>query len=126
MRFVVDMNLSPEWVRVLEGAGHEAVHWSNVGPRNAHDDVILEYARVRSSVVFTHDLDFGASLAFSGAVLPSVLQIREQNVDPSVIGPVVIRAIEQCRTVLEQGALVTVDLRRAKARILPIRRTEQA
>lgn len=28
MKLLVDMNLSPLWVDVLKGAGHDALHWS--------------------------------------------------------------------------------------------------
>jgi predicted nuclease of predicted toxin-antitoxin system len=44
MRFLVDMNLSPMWVEFLATAGYEAVHWSDVGERNAPDREILEHA----------------------------------------------------------------------------------
>jgi predicted nuclease of predicted toxin-antitoxin system len=35
MKVLVDMNLSPNWVRFLAEAGFEAVHWSKVGSTNA-------------------------------------------------------------------------------------------
>ena len=28
MRLLIDMNLTPRWVHFLNGAGHQAVHWS--------------------------------------------------------------------------------------------------
>jgi len=31
MKLLVDMNLSPRWVAVLEGAGFVAAHWSTLG-----------------------------------------------------------------------------------------------
>jgi predicted nuclease of predicted toxin-antitoxin system len=31
LKIVVDMNLPPSWVGVLEAAGHEAEHWSAIG-----------------------------------------------------------------------------------------------
>ncbi len=31
MKLLLDMNLSPAWVRFLEENGFEAVHWSTVG-----------------------------------------------------------------------------------------------
>ena len=30
MTFLVDMNLSPEWVGLLENSGIDAIHWSTV------------------------------------------------------------------------------------------------
>ncbi len=37
MKILIDMNLSPAWVEVLEKAGHTASHWSTVGSLNAPD-----------------------------------------------------------------------------------------
>ena len=63
MRFLVDMNLSPRWVDFLAAAGHEAVHWIDVGEPNAPDRVILEHAHRSGQVILTQDLDFGTLLA---------------------------------------------------------------
>jgi predicted nuclease of predicted toxin-antitoxin system len=40
LKILLDMNLSPDWVQVLVHAGHDAVHWADVGPANAPDTVI--------------------------------------------------------------------------------------
>ncbi len=66
MRFIIDMNLSPRWVDVLNGAGFTAVHWSSVGAGDAADSAIMASAVARGGVVLTHDLDFGAILAATG------------------------------------------------------------
>jgi predicted nuclease of predicted toxin-antitoxin system len=31
MKLLVDMNLSPQWIRVLTDAGVDAAHWSSLG-----------------------------------------------------------------------------------------------
>jgi len=36
-RLLVDMNLSPGWIPLLLAAGHEALHWSEVGDPRAPD-----------------------------------------------------------------------------------------
>jgi predicted nuclease of predicted toxin-antitoxin system len=71
-------------------------------------------------VVFTHDLDFGMLLAARKSCGPSVIQVRTQDVLPSAIGDVVLRAIEAAREHLETGAIVTVDVARNRIRLLPI------
>lgn len=76
MKLLIDMNLSPEWVDVLRSNGYEAQHWSTVGDPRAPDYVIMEWARATGSIVLTHDLDFGALLAITSAVGPSVIQVR--------------------------------------------------
>jgi predicted nuclease of predicted toxin-antitoxin system len=35
MKILLDMNLSPRWVRFLEQEGFEAAHWSTVGDPRA-------------------------------------------------------------------------------------------
>lgn len=51
MKFVVDMNLSPQWVGFLGGAGFDAVHWSDVGPANATDSEVLAWVAERSWIL---------------------------------------------------------------------------
>lgn len=63
MKVLSDMNLSPNWVPLLEAAGFESVHWSTVGDPGASDRSILEWALTNGYIVFTNDLDFGAILA---------------------------------------------------------------
>jgi predicted nuclease of predicted toxin-antitoxin system len=41
MKLLVDMNLSLDWVPVLQGHGHDAVHWSTVGDIRATDEAIM-------------------------------------------------------------------------------------
>lgn len=60
LRLVIDMNLSPEWIPLLERAGWSAVHWSAVGDPRADDAIIMDWAAENKHVVFTHDLDFSA------------------------------------------------------------------
>jgi predicted nuclease of predicted toxin-antitoxin system len=120
MRLVVDVCLSPDWVAVLAAAGHDVIHWLTVGPANATDHEIMAWALVDDRIVFTHDLDFGNILAASASHGPSVVQLREQDVDPDRIGTQVIRALDQCAPQLEAGAIVTIDIRRLRARLLPL------
>jgi predicted nuclease of predicted toxin-antitoxin system len=56
MRPLIDMNPSPRWVHTFSKAGHDAVHWSEVGPIDAADSLIREYARENARDLFTIDL----------------------------------------------------------------------
>lgn len=71
-------------------------------------------------VVFTHDLDFGTMLALTHANGPSVLQVRGQNVLPEATGQLVIAALRQHEGSLAAGALVVVDEKKSRVRVLPI------
>jgi predicted nuclease of predicted toxin-antitoxin system len=119
LSILVDMNLSPDWIPVLTAAGWSAVHWSTIGDRGADDATLMAWALANKHLVFTHDLDFGTTLALTHATGPSVLQVRGQNVLPEDISPAVLTALTRYQSELQAGALVTVDLARARVRILP-------
>jgi predicted nuclease of predicted toxin-antitoxin system len=120
MKFLIDMNLSPTWVGVLEKAGFEAVHWSAIGESNVTDHAIMTWARSNKYVLFTHDLDFGAILAATKTESPSVIQIRTQDISPQAIGDLVVSVIEQFREHVQRGALISIDEKKLRARILPL------
>ena len=120
MKIVIDMNLSPQWVDVLNAVGHQCVHWSEIGSPRASDREILLWARSNGFIVFTHDLDFGAILAATKADSPSVLQLRTQDIAPQRIGALVVSAFKQFEELLNRGALISIDAKRARARILPL------
>ncbi len=120
MKILIDMNLSPEWVEVLEKRGWTAVHWSTVGDPLAEDMVLMDWARANDHIVFTHDLDFGALLALTQAESPSVIQVRTQDVTPSHLAPTLIEVLERHKSSLEAGALIVLDEGRSRVRILPL------
>lgn len=120
MKLLVDMNLSPRWVNLLADAGIEAAHWSTLGAATAPDMEIMAFARTNDYVVLTHDLDFSAILAATHGDKPSVVQIRSDDVKPEVIGRLVIDALRQMTTELDEGALLTVDPGRTRLRLLPL------
>ena len=120
VKLLLDMNLSPEWVSVLERHGWGAVHWSMVGDPHASDREIMDWAATHEYVVFTHDLDFASMLALSHASGPSVLQVRAPDVLPTHLERSVIAALKQHEADLSAGALVVVDLHRNRVRVLPI------
>lgn len=121
MKLLIDMNLSPAWVGFLAGAGLEAVHWSQLGRADASDSEIMAYARANDLVVLTHDLDFSAILAATHGDKPSVVQIRADSLDIGYLGANVISAVLQMRAYLDEGALLTIDPKRFRLRVLPLR-----
>jgi len=122
MKFLIDMNLSPAWVEILEGQGWTAVHWSAVGDPSGPDEVLFAWASDNGHVVFTHDLDFGTMLALTQDCAPSVIQVRARDVMPEHLAVTVIAAIRQFAGELEAGALVVVDEARCRVRMLPLAR----
>lgn len=124
MKLVVDMNLSPAWVLVLERDGHNATHWSTVGAPDARDREILQWAKVHGQILFTHDLDFGAILAATGADSPSVIQVRTVDPTPDHCGDLVLGVLRRHAEALSAGALISIDEVRARVRLLPLWRGE--
>ena len=120
IKLVVDVSLSPAWVDVFTKHGWSAIHWSTVGDPRAKDRMVMDWAREHASVVFTHDLDFGALLALTRASGPSVIQVRAQDVLPEYLEKLVVSTLRMYESQLEQGALVTVDEARGRVRMLPI------
>jgi predicted nuclease of predicted toxin-antitoxin system len=120
MRLLLDLNLSPALCSRFAAASHDAVHWSSVGDPKAPDVTILAYARQHDRIVLTHDLDFGALLAANRAESPSVIQFRTQDVLAPKFVDIVLSTLKQFESEIRAGALVVIDERRSRVRILPI------
>lgn len=86
---------------------------------HASDDVIMNWARENGYVVFTHDLDLGALLATTRAEGPSVIQVRTQDIMPDGLGNRMLTILRQYGSILEKGALITIDETKDRVRILP-------
>jgi len=120
MKIVLDMNLSPKWIPVLEKLGIEAVHWSTIGSPAAADKVIMEWALNYKYIIFTNDLDFSTLLALTSASGPSVIQIRTQNVSPDHCESLLIKALPMIRNALEKSVIITIDELHSRIRVLPL------
>ena len=121
MKFLIDMNLSPEWVKIFEQHGWHAVHWHEIGEPNAADTTIMTWARRHNYVVFTRDLDFGTLLAMTFADGPSVVQVRAKDIMPQTLGNSLMAVLNEHQSVIESGALLTVTEDRTRVRILPFK-----
>jgi len=120
MKVLLDMDISPRWMSFLAGAGIESEHWSEIGAPAASDREIMAYAKANGHVVLTHDLDFSAILAATHGEKPSVVQIRADDVSLEAIGDQIVLALLQMVSELEEGALLTIDPKRTRLRLLPL------
>ncbi|MCU0288336.1 MAG: DUF5615 family PIN-like protein, partial [Acidobacteria bacterium] len=82
MKLLLDMNMSPFLVAILDKAGWETIHWASVGNPRATDQTILAWAKKNGYAIITNDLDFSAILAATNEESPSVIQIRTQDISP--------------------------------------------
>jgi predicted nuclease of predicted toxin-antitoxin system len=122
MKLLLDMNLPPRLAELLQFAGFDAQHWSLVGNCSASDSEILSFAAQDGAAVVTHDLDFSAILAATGANSPSVVQIRTDDLRAEILLRPLVSTLNNLRQEIGQGAVVSLDVRGARARLLPLRR----
>lgn len=120
MKILLDMNVPPLWEDYLNAQGHEAAHWSEIGNIRATDTEIMDWARRNRHIVMTHDLDFGALLHATKALGPSVIQIRAENILPPAMGEIVLETLSALAQQLENGALVSIDPRKRRIKLLPL------
>jgi predicted nuclease of predicted toxin-antitoxin system len=121
VKILLDMNLTPKWRHCLQEAGHEVTHLSDIGPTEAPDTVLMEWARQNGYIVFTNDLDYGALLHATGATAPSVIQARSADVRPAALAGPVLQVLQETERELLAGALITIDMRRYRISVLPLR-----
>lgn len=121
MKILLDMNLPPIWAPYLEVEGYEVKHWREIGSISAPDIEIMEWARNNDYVVFTHDLDFGTLLFTTKASAPSVIQLRIEDIRPESVGKLVLTALSKAASEIERGALVTINPRKNRIRLLPLK-----
>jgi predicted nuclease of predicted toxin-antitoxin system len=120
VKILIDMNLSPDWADFFRGEGFDAIHWSAVGDGRAKDPVLMAWARAHGYVIFTHDLDFGILLALTRARGPSIIQVRTQDVMSTELRSLLSTALRVHEQALNRGAILTIDLVRARIKLLPI------
>lgn len=72
-------------------------------------------------VICTQDLDFTRILALRGANLPSVVQLRVDCPIPKFAGKLLLEVLKSHGTQLQEGCLITIDSKRQRLRLLPLR-----
>ena len=80
----------------------------------------MRWAHENTAVVLTQDLDFTKLLFQTHAILPSIIQLRLDDVRPASIGEDVILILKQHGDELRRGALITVKGHKSRLRILPL------
>ena len=103
------MNLSPAWVQSLKEAGHDAIHWRDVGSVDASDDEILAWSARDERTILTADLDFGAAVATRRLASPAIVQLRTASTDPHDIASLVIKTLAAVGERLTGGAILTIE-----------------
>lgn len=120
MKLLLDMNLPPRLAIQLREVGFEAIHCFCIGAPDATDETILSYAQDNDFIMVTCDLDFSAILAVTHGKKPSIIQLRLQSIRLDRDTPAIVSAIKQCAAELDEGAILTIDTKRLRLRLLPL------
>lgn len=107
MRWLLDQGLPLGATAVLNEAGHDSVHVSQMGKSGATDAEILQIARDHSRIVVTLDADFHALLVLSGETSPSVVRIREEGLKAGALAEIILRIADRFAIELNEGCLIT-------------------
>jgi predicted nuclease of predicted toxin-antitoxin system len=118
---VIDNCLPLSWVEFLRGHGLEARHWRELGAANAPDVEIMRWALENCAIVIRLDLDFTKLLFQTQAALPSVIQLRLDDIRPQNIGEDVLQILKQHEAGLKAGVLVTLRGHKSRLRLLPLK-----
>ena len=84
MRLLIDENLSPRLVGLLQDIFPGSLHIEIIGLRSTEDDDIWAYARIHNLIVLTKDRDY-RQLSLRRGHPPKVILIRTGNCRVAVV-----------------------------------------
>ena len=120
MKILIDMNLPPRLAKLLSDRHIESSHWYHIGAPDASDTELIAYAQSKGYIILSRDLDFSAILSATHGQRPSVVQIRGMDCGPEQIVVLLYDALIQHAEELERGAIMTIDMKKARMRLLPL------
>ena len=120
MKLLLDQGLPLTTAALLQSAGFDAVHTSELGMATAEDEDILERAAQEDRTVFTLDADFHALLALSGKEKPSAVRIRMQGLRAEELSEIIQHLLRMHGEELRSGAVISVTETRVRLRRLPL------
>jgi len=120
MKLLVDMNLPPKFADMLTEKGTVAVHWYKTGAPDATDNEILAYAISNDFIVMSCDLDFSTILSSTKGKKPSVIQVRTQDYLSGETAALIVSTINKNITELNEGAILTINAKKGRLRLLPL------
>jgi len=120
MRLLLDNNLSPRLILLLEAAGHDVTHVRELNLAAAPDHQVLTRAREQQRVLISADTDFGTLLARTGDIAPSLILLRHmQGRRATQVAGLLTAHLPQLETDLTAGAVVVIRDDSLRIRRLP-------
>jgi len=120
MKLLADVNISRHVVARLRSHGFDVIRASDILDPRAPDDDIIAEARRLGAVLISHDQDFSAILATTGATKPSLINVRVSHVDADGVARSIAAAVGAATPELEAGAIVTIDDAGIRIHDLPV------
>ena len=120
MRLLADVNVSRHVVSHLRALGCNVTRVSEVMDAHSSDDEIIAEARRRGAVLLSHDQDFGAILAVTGAIDPSFINLRVSYVDAERLAQAIAAVLRATEADLLAGSVVTLDHGSVRVHRLPL------
>lgn len=122
MRFLIDENLSWHLAELLAQTGHDAVHVRDLDATGAPDTDVMALAVHDDRVIVSADTDFGALLAHTRAMKPSVILVRAL-VDrrPPELAGIIAANLDTIEHHLDAGAVIAFTQDGIRVRPLPLR-----
>jgi predicted nuclease of predicted toxin-antitoxin system len=119
MGFLVDADMPRSTARALTGAGHTAVHVSEVGLATASDREIFDHAQRTKAVLITRDLDFTDPLKFPEKRHHGLLIVRiRETLPPAFVNGAVLKVVGTLADSEFQNAVIIVEEARFRRRAL--------
>ena len=122
MKFLLNANVSPYLSPFIEKDGHRCRHVFDIGKASAEDIEIVSIAKKNEEIIFTHDLDYGTILAFSGDTKPSVIIFRIHQISAEIFYEFLHNHWDIIETPLKEGAIVVFEKENIRIRKLPIKK----
>ncbi len=122
LSFLLDENLPPSLVILLNQLEYPARHVVEIGYVNTDDSVILKFAEQSGEVILTHDTDFGTLLALNQNDRPSVILFRLEQLSAKILFNLIESNLPVLEKELASGAIVIIEENSIRIRKLPIKR----
>lgn len=120
MKFLIDECLSVRLAATLCAYSHDAIHVTDRGLNGKSDTDVMALAVAENRIVISADTDFGELLAASGTAAPSLILLRGFGGRPDTRIRVILANLAQLEEYLRAGAIVVINERRIRIRLLPI------
>lgn len=120
IRLLLDMGLPRRSADDLTTLGWDSVHIGALGQHRATDAAILALAAEQARTVVTLDADFSRLLALGGLRRPSVIFLRQSELDRQAATALLRAILPLLELALEEGSLAVVTANGIRVRRLPL------